>query len=105
MWSRDECKFYVAGRAFPKIPNDYFAKIEWNNKVEAKSLYVEEYVSHKLNTGTFLVTGVAGPGVTSQYISSVDTQEYFLIFGRSIHCQSVMCHISRHVSIFIKLVT
>lgn len=62
------------------------SRLEWNDHIARKSLYMQEFVSDENNIGAVYITGLRAPGVISKFITQADTGEAFVIYGKkSLH--------------------
>ena len=69
------------------------ARLEWNDHVARRSLYMEEYVSDANNIGTVYIWGLKAPNIITQYITQADTGEAFVIYGKIPDSKSVSLYV------------
>ena len=74
-------KLLILGKDFPKIADDYIARVEYNDHLQRRTLYMTEYVSVTNDIGATYITGLKMAGVTTKYITSAATGELFIIYG------------------------
>lgn len=74
-------KLLILGKDFPEIADDYIARVEYNDHLQRRTLYMTEYVSVTNDIGATYITGLKMAGVTTKYITSAATGELFIIYG------------------------